>query len=338
VLSFVEALGKSMLSNISSFAVIILTLLQALRCDAQEPVKLRASVVAKTFGFAPLWVASKQGFFSQQKLDVDIVVIRGSDVSTQALAGGSLQVSGASADAPIAAGEHGLDMVIIGGIINGLSQSLMAGKNYKTYEDLRGATLGANSLTAGTAFALRRVLKAKGLEYPRDYKLINVGGSPQALTALASGQIAAAPLSLPLNYVAEEQGMNTIGRFIDVIPHYQLSVYSVRRSWAEENRPIVVRFMKAVALASRWLYGNKDAAVDLLAKEVRLKPEYARKGWEFYTEKGLWHRNGDVTLEGLQVVLQIYAEQNQLKGAAPNPAKFVDQGYLKDALRELSNR
>ena len=304
---------------------------------AQEPVKLRASVVAKTFGFGPLWVASKQGFFNQQKLDVEILLIRGSDVSTQALAGGSLQVSGASSDAPIAAFDRGLDMVIIGGIINGLSQSLMGGKNYKTYEDLRGATLGANSLTAGTAFALRRVLKAKGLEYPRDYKLINVGGTPQALAALASGQIAAAPLSLPVNFVAEEQGFNTIGRFIDVIPHYQLSVYSVLRSWAEKNRAVVVRFMKAIALSCRWIYANKEASVDLLAKEMGLKREYARKGWEFYTEKGLWNPVGDVTLDGLGIVSQIYAEQNQLK-TPPNPVKFVDQSYLRAALKEIDGK
>jgi ABC-type nitrate/sulfonate/bicarbonate transport system substrate-binding protein len=312
-------------------------ILWTLPCQAQEPVKLRASVVAKTFGFAPLWVASKQGFFNQQKLDVEILLIRGSDVSTQALAGGSLQISGASSDAPIAAIERGLDMAIIGGIINGLSQSIMAGKKYKTYEDLRGATLGANSLTAGTAFAFRRVLKAKGLEYPRDYKLINVGGTPQALAALASGQIAAAPLSLPVNFVAEEQGFNTIGRFIDVIPHYQLSVYSVMRPWAEKNRGIAVRFMKAIVLACRWIYGNKEAASDLLAREMGLKREYALKGWDFYTGKGLWHPTGDVTLEGLGIVAQIYAEQNQLK-SPPNPAKFVDQSYLREAVKELDGR
>ena len=318
-------------------AIVLATLFAALPAQAQDPVKLRASVVAKTFGFAALWVASKQGFFNQQKLDVEILLIRGSDVSTQALAGGSLQVSGASSDAPIAAFDRGLDMVIIGGIINGLSQSVMAGKNYKSYEELRGATLGANSLTAGTAFAFRRVLKAKGLEFPRDYKLINVGATPQALAALASGQIAAAPLSLPVNFVAEEQGFNTIGRFIDVIPHYQLSVYSVMRPWAEKNRAIVVRFMKSIVLACRWIYGNKDAAVDLLAKEMGLKREYSRKGWEFYTEKGLWHPNGDVTLEGLGIVAQIYAEQNQLK-APPSAAKFVDQSYLREALKELGAR
>jgi NitT/TauT family transport system substrate-binding protein len=322
----------------SSIVFVCSALAVAVPCRSQEPVKLRASVVAKTFGFGPLWVASQRGFFNQQKLEVDVVVIRGSDVSTQALAGGSLQVSGASADAPIAAIDRGLDMVIIGGIINGLSQYIMAGKNYKTYEDLRGATLGANSLTAGTAFAFRRVLKAKGLEFPRDYKLINVGGTPQAFAALASGQIAAAPLSLPVNYAAEEQGFNTIGRFIDVMPHYQLSVYSVRRAWAEENRPVVVRFMKAIVAANRWLHANKDPAVELLAKEMRLKIEYARKAWEFYTEKALWHPDADVTLEGLQNVLQIYAEQTQAKGPIPNPAKFVDQSYLREALKEARSR
>lgn len=316
-------------------AAFCLTFLPSPRVHAQEPVKLRASVVAKTFGFAPLWVASRQGFFSQQKLDVEVLLIRGSDVSTQALAGGSLQVSGASSDAPIAAFDRGLDMVIVGGIINGLSQSIMAGKNYKTYDDLRGATLGANSLTAGTAFAFRRVLKAKGLEFSRDYKLVNVGGTPQALAALASGQIAAAPLSLPVNYVAEEQGFNTIGRFIDVIPHYQLSVYSVLRPWAEKNRSVMVRFMKAIVQSSRWIYANKEAAADLLAKEMGLKRDYARKGWEFYTEKGLWHPNGDVTIEGLGIVSQIYAEQNQLK-SPPNPARFLDQSYLREALKDLS--
>ena len=151
-----------MIKGLVSFSVLLVACLQSVPGSSQEPVKLRASVVAKTFGFGPLWVASQRGFFSQQKLDVDVVVIRGSDVSTQALAGGSLQISGASSDAPIAAIDRGLDMVIIGGIINGLSQYIMAGKNYKTYEDLRGATLGANSLTAGYGFRLPTSAQSEG--------------------------------------------------------------------------------------------------------------------------------------------------------------------------------
>src|SRR2546427_1674147 len=131
----------------------------------QEKVKLRVSSATKTLGYGPLWVASKMRFFERQGLDVDLVVIRASDVGIQALAGGSLEIAGSAADAPIAAVEKGLDLVMIGGIINGLTQSIMAAKKFKSYGDLRGATFGAISLTSGVTFALRQVLKVKGLEY-----------------------------------------------------------------------------------------------------------------------------------------------------------------------------
>jgi len=278
------------------------------------------------------------GFFERQGLDVDLIVIRASDVGIQALAGGSLEIAGSAADAPVAAVEKGLDLVMIGGIINGLTQSVMAGKKFQSYVDLRGATFGAISLTSGVTFALKHVLKIKGLEYPRDYKLLVIGGSPQTFAALTSGQIEAAALSLPLNYAAEELGFNEIGRFVDVIPNYQLAALSLKRSWAEKNRSVVTKFMKAMAQTMRWMHQNKEATIDFLSKEMKLKREHARRGWEFYTSSRMWDPDGDINLEGLQVVVQLYWEQAQIKGPAPRVSKYVDQNYLKEALKELSNR
>ena len=321
-----------------SVILISIVLFQSAVVHGQERVKLRISSATKTLGYGPLWVASKKGFFERQGLDVELVVIRASDVGIQALAGGSLEIAGSASDAPIAAIEKGLDLVIVGGIINGLSQSIMAAKKFKTYADLRGATFGAISLTSGVTFALRQVLKAKGLEYPRDYKLLVIGGTPQTYAALLSGQIDAAALSLPVNYAAEEHGFNEIGRFIDVIPNYQLAALSTKRSWAEKNRPVLVRVMKAMAETMHWLYRNKEAGADLLAKEMKLKPEHALRGWDFYTSTRTWDPNGDINLDGLQIVTQIYWEQTQSKGPVPKPAKYVDQSYLREALKELGSR
>jgi ABC-type nitrate/sulfonate/bicarbonate transport system substrate-binding protein len=321
-----------------SVILISIVLFQSAVVHAQERVKLRISSATKTFGYGPLWVASQKGFFERQGLDVELVVIRASDVGIQALAGGSLEIAGSASDAPIAAIEKGLDLVIVGGIINGLSQSIMAAKKFKTYADLRGATFGAISLTSGVTFALKQVLKAKGLEYPRDYKLLVIGGTPQTYAALLSGQIDTAALSLPVNYAAEEHGFNEIGRFIDVIPNYQLAALSTKRSWAEKNRPVLVRVMKAMAETMHWLYRNKEAGADLLAKEMKLTPEHARRGWDFYTSTRTWDPNGDVNLDGLQIVTQIYWEQTQSKGPVPKPAKYVDQSYLREALKELGSR
>jgi NitT/TauT family transport system substrate-binding protein len=304
----------------------------------QEKVKLRVSSATKTLGYGPLWIASKMGFFDKQGLDVDLVVIRASDVGIQALAGGSLEIAGSASDASVAVVEKGLDLVIIGGIINGLTQSVMAAKKFKSYADLRGATFGAISLTSGVTFALRQVLKVKGLEYPRDYKLLVIGGSPQTYAALTAGSIDAAALSLPLNYAAEEQGFNEIGRFVDVIPNYQLAALSTKRSWAEKNRPILVRVTRAMAQTMRWIHQNRSPAVDYLAKEMNLKREHARRGWEFYTSTRMWHPDGDINIDGLQIVTQIYWEQTQSKGPVPSSAKYVDQSYLREALKELGRR
>jgi len=305
---------------------------------AQERVKLRISSAAKTLGYGPLWIASRMGFFEKQGLDVDLVVIRASDVGIQALAGGSLEIAGSASDAPIAAIEKGLDLVIVGGIINGLTQSVMAAKKFKTYNDLRGATFGAISLTSGVTFALRQVLKVKGLEYPRDYKLLVIGGTPQTYAALTAGSIDAAALSLPVNYAAEEQGFNEIGRFIDVIPNYQLAALSTKRSWAEKNRPVLVRVMRAMAQTMRWIHQNKEPAADYLAKEMNLKRDHARRGWDFYTSTRMWNPDGDINVDGLQVVTQIYWEQTQAKGPAPSAAKYIDQRYLREALKDLGAR
>jgi len=182
------------------------------------------------------------------------------------------------------------------------------------------------------------VLKVKGLEYPRDYKLLVLGGTPQTDAALSAGSIDAAALSLPVNYAAEEQGFNEIGRFVDVIPNYQLAALSTKRSWAEKNRPVLVRVMKAMAQTMRWIHQNKEPAVDYLAKEMNLKREHSRRGWEFYTSTKMWHPEGDLNRDGLQAVTQIYWEQTQSKGAVPAALKYIDQSYLKDALKELASR
>ena len=78
-----------------------------------------------------------------------------------------------------------------------ITHMLIGAKNYRTYEDLRGSTIGSSTLTSGTTFVLRRALKLKGLEYPRDYKLLSVGGTTPAFLAMNAGQTAASMMAVP---------------------------------------------------------------------------------------------------------------------------------------------
>ena len=306
---------------------------------AQEKPKIFVGAASKTLGYSPFWVGTKKGFFEQQGLDVQLVLLRGVPMTVQALSAGSLQIGSGGPEPYIAATERGLDYVITGGIINGLTHFIMAGKNYKTYEDLRGATLGSSSLTGGIVTGLKEALRLKGLEYPRDYKILVVaGGSSGNLAALRSGQIAATTIAVPLNFAADELGFNTIGRLIDGVPDFQVNAVVVSRAWAERNREVMIRFMKAVVQSLHWLYDNRDAAVEFLTKEMQLKPAHALKGWEFYTQNHIWPYDGEPNIEGMKVNIRVYAEQTGAQGALPDVHKFVDLSYLNDALKELGKR
>ena len=326
-----------MLNFVPAIAIATAVLCSWSRLSAQENIKFPVAISTKTLGYGILWAAQKQGFFARQGLEVQLITMRGADKAVQALVAGSVYVSAAGADVHIAAVERGLDLVMVGGVINGLTHMIMGTKNYKTYQGLRGATIAAasTSMSSGTTLVLRRMLKARGLEFQRDYQLIGTGGSGPAFVALTTGQVAAAFVAAPLSFAAAEMGYNIIGQVVDLIPNYQLAVLSVDRSWSEKNRPLLIRFLKGTVLGARWLLENKQAAINYLVKEMDLKPEHARSGWEYYSENRIWHPDADINIEGLKVTMQIYGEQTQAKGPLPSPAKYLDQGYLKEALREL---
>src|SRR5262249_28888399 len=115
-------------------------------------------------------------------------------------------------------------------------------------------------------------------------------------------------------------------------------VVRARGAWGETNRPLVVRFMKAMALSMRWLYENKRAAIEFLTREMKLKPAHAEKGWEYYIENRIWHPDADVNIEGMKIVIQIQADQGQIHGALPSSAKYIDQSYLREALKEIGSK
>jgi ABC-type nitrate/sulfonate/bicarbonate transport system substrate-binding protein len=54
-------------------------------CRSQEKVKFPIAASSKTLGYGPLWVAWKHGFFDQQGLDAQVILLRGTPPSVQAL-------------------------------------------------------------------------------------------------------------------------------------------------------------------------------------------------------------------------------------------------------------
>ena len=98
----------------------------------------------------------------------------------------------------------------------------------------------------------------------------------------------------------------------------------------------MVRFLKGALRANRWLFANKEASVDFLAREIQITPELARRGWEYYVSNGIWHPNAELNLEGMKFALEILAEQSKI--APPDPIKYIDRSYLQQTIKELGEQ
>ncbi len=85
--------GRNMRGPLAATAGLILFVLWFEPLDAKEKPRIFAGASSKTLGYSPFWVATKKGFFEQQGLDVQLVLLRGVPRTLQVLAAGSLQFS-----------------------------------------------------------------------------------------------------------------------------------------------------------------------------------------------------------------------------------------------------
>ena len=87
--------------------------------------------------------------------------------------------------------------------------------------------------------------------------------------------------------------------------------------------------------ALRWIYEHPADASDFLTKELGLQAPYARRGIDYYINNKVYPINGDVTLPGLKVNIEVQVQDGIIKGTPPPPEKYVDLSYLRQAQKEL---
>ena len=315
------------------FAVLLLTAMIA-PAAAQS---LKAGYISKDLNYLPFFIALKKGFYAKEGIPVDLVSIGRSDIQLQALVAGELHFANINADNIIIWNERtNGNLKVAAGSSNAAPYQLIGAKHIKRIEDLKGQRLGVNSLSGGATSILLSYLKRKGLIHPRDFSMsVIAGGTPARLSALESGAVAGAVLVMPFSDIAIDKGFPKLGDTTEIISNYQFNNININPSWAEKNRAAVVKFIRAHIQALHWIFEHQADTVEFLNKEFGLPTQYARRGIEYYTKNKVYPINGDVTLSGLKVNIEVQAQDGIIKGALPPPEKYIDLSYLRQAQKEL---
>jgi NitT/TauT family transport system substrate-binding protein len=291
--------------------------------------------VSRTVEQLPNYAATDKGFFAQEGIQGDVVLIGSTDTLIQALIAGQVNVAIVDPTPAINAVERGASLKIIGGTVPIAAYTLVGCPKYKSIKELKGTSIGVVSLVSGSTIFLREMLKKEGLELNRDYSIIQGGPTTQRLASLKGCNTSATMVLGGDLARARELGFTEIARLHDYIPNLQFHSLIVDSKWAEANSQLTVRYLKAMVRAMQWSHANKEEAAKLVTQRTGIPLKYTRENVDEYLSQGVISRDGSVNREGFQRLIDLMGERLFKQRPYPEPEKYLDMSYLRRAHQEL---
>lgn len=228
------------------------------------------------------------------------------------------------------------------------SYQLVGRPNMSSLEDLRGKNIGIPAIQAVASEMIEVIMKRGANMLPnRDYNLVSAGNSTARLAAYLAGSIDALPSTQPYSFELEELGNKILAESSTYLPEgYASSYYIVNRTWARENKELLVRLIKAMVETGMWIKdpANKQTTIDWFAANFKgsggkpISKDVAAKLYHYLFE------------DGERVAFNLYAPEAAVRSGmditiergyltqaeVPNPlGALIDYSYLNEALREL---
>jgi ABC-type nitrate/sulfonate/bicarbonate transport system substrate-binding protein len=317
-------------------ALAFAVLLAAGAARAQEPVPLRVNTFPNAKAL-PLHAGLAKGIFEKRGFAIELHLTENSRSQRDGLAAGKFDVVHSAVDnalAMIEIGKH--DVVITTGGDSGMNEFFVQ-PEIKTFADLRGRILVVDAPDTAYALQAKKILARHGLKDGADYTVKPVGAGVFRFKAMAeSKDNAAAILNLPFTVQAEQLGMRSLGRTIDMLGPYQAAGAFAMRPWARENAATLERYIAAYVEALRWVRdpANRGENIALLTEKLKLSGKEAERTYTLLMDPAFgFTPDAKLDLEGFRNVLALRAE---IEGGAPAaPERYIDLGYYERAMKRV---
>src|SRR5574341_1175613 len=232
---------------------------------AQSSLKrVRLALPTKSVSFLAFYVAYRKGFYRDEGIELEPIIMQPSLASTAVLTG-DLDYNGAVTGV-IGAAVTGRPMKTVLFTVARPLQYLMSKKEIKDARELKGKKIAGSSPGGTVTFLTKLVLKNIGLDSERDVFLNPMGGTGASrLAALESGVVDAVILENPDNFVAQRKGFRELIFFGDQVEFPQ-NGFGTSEKKLKENPDEVYRMVRATlrGLAFSWDKKNHDQLIEMI--------------------------------------------------------------------------
>ena len=303
----------------------VLILVSADRGIAAE--RFNISIAGPTLSYVPLFYAQEKGFFGQEGLDLQVLVVRGV-IGVSSLMSGEIDVT-CHAGSGFSAALRGVPIKIISVTRDRPVHELIVAPNINSPAELKGKAIAVGSLDGTAAVMTRRILQAKGLDGQKDVNLLSMD-TPARLQSLFSGRVAGAMMTPPSVYMAQDQGYKVFGRGRDYMRFLQTGVVTTDAN-IKQKREKLVRFIKVWNRGLKVYQDSPEIMIPYIQRKLGVKD--AQMARRMYNDDAPFILGGGrLGADAAREIVDIGREALQIK--EPIPAERIfDFSLASEALR-----
>src|SRR5215510_8953236 len=261
-----------------------------------------------------VYIAQDQGLFRKYGLDVSFVQVRNGPLAMSALSSGETQFHwGSVSGANLGAIAEGADLVFVAGFINRLSGMFVVNAKIKTPMELKGKSIGVNSLSGGGWIFSMLMLDYWGLVPERDkIQFRTLGDQAVMAQGVLNGTVDAAFLGYTFGKMLESKGFRVLADSEKLPIPYQGSGIISRRGFVTSSPATVENVLRGLLDSAAFIRNpeNKSQVTKSLAKALRFRRvEEADEGYQSMVN--LYEKRIYPTVDGIRNVIRLLGASNE---------------------------
>jgi NitT/TauT family transport system substrate-binding protein len=277
---------------------------------AKSPAKLIVGLSSVNVAFLPVYVTEAKGFFKAEGLDVLLVLFNAGATNLQALIGGDVQIMGSAFVETVGGRAAGIDIKNFWGVSNIMPFQLYSQPDFKSMKQAKGKRFAISRFGSLTDFLTRATLRHFGVD-EKEVTILQIGSTPARFAALTAKGVDASIVWFPVTEIAKSQGYNKLLDLKEVFPEWPYETFAAKESWLKKERDQATKFLRAFQRGVKYTRENKDDAVRIMRKYVKMDPAYAPAGYDEYRDS--FPLNGQIAEKVIPVVIEQEFESGRIK-------------------------
>jgi ABC-type nitrate/sulfonate/bicarbonate transport system substrate-binding protein len=230
---------------------------------------IKIGLPSVTITAMPFFVAKEHGFFQQEGLNGEMVVMPAS-LNIKVLLAGEIQYA-ATIGSAVAAAIRGINVRTVMLFVDRPLQDFVGAAGINAIADLKGKVIALSSRGGLQDIIARRILTQSRIDL-NQVTMITIAGQSTMITALKTGRIAAALLNPPYNFLAYREGLNNLGFSGNFVRLPSTGVATLGNTLAHSPDQ-VRRLTRALARARAFARDNKAKVLLTLKRAMRIDDE-----------------------------------------------------------------